>query len=48
MNKKKTKGIFITGTDTGVGKTIVAAGIAAAMKKRGINVGVMKPVHTGC
>ncbi len=48
MNKKKAKGIFITGTDTGVGKTIVAAGIAAAMKKRGINVGVMKPVHTGC
>lgn len=42
------KGIFITGTDTGVGKTIIAAGLAAAMRMRGINVGVMKPVHTGC
>ena len=41
-------GIFITGTDTGVGKTVVAAGIAAAMRARGINVGVMKPIHTGC
>lgn len=40
--------IFITGTDTGVGKTVVAAGIAAAMRYRGANVGVMKPVHTGC
>ena len=42
------KGIFITGTDTGVGKTIVAGGIAAALRERGINVGVMKPVETGC
>lgn len=42
------KGIFITGTDTGVGKTIVAAGIIRALKKRGINTGAMKPVETGC
>jgi len=41
-------GFFICGTDTGVGKTVVTAGIALAMKKRGINVGVMKPVETGC
>lgn len=41
-------GIFITGTDTGVGKTMVAAGIAAALRARSINVGVMKPIHTGC
>ncbi|MFQ5920693.1 MAG: dethiobiotin synthase [Nitrososphaerales archaeon] len=40
-------GIFVTGTDTGVGKTVVAAGIAGAMKKDGIDVGVMKPVATG-
>lgn len=39
--------LFITGTDTGVGKTFVAAGIAAALRKRGIDVGVMKPVATG-
>jgi adenosylmethionine-8-amino-7-oxononanoate aminotransferase len=43
----KNKVIFITGTDTGVGKTFVAAGLAAAFRKRGINVGVMKPVATG-
>lgn len=42
------KGIFITGTDTGVGKTYVAAGIAAALRSRGIDVGVMKPAETGC
>jgi dethiobiotin synthetase len=41
------KGIFITGTDTSVGKTVVAAGIAALVKSWGINVGVMKPVSTG-
>jgi dethiobiotin synthetase len=42
------KGIFITGTDTGVGKTYVAAGIATALKRRGVTVGVMKPAETGC
>lgn len=41
-------GIFITGTDTGVGKTVVAAGLALALKARGAKVGVMKPVATGC
>ncbi len=39
---------FVTGTDTGVGKTLVAGGIAAAMKARGVDVGVMKPVESGC
>jgi len=42
------QGIFITGTDTGVGKTFVAAGLAAALREQGINVGVMKPAETGC
>ena len=42
------QGIFITGTDTGVGKTIVAAAIARLLKLRGVNVGVMKPVTSGC
>jgi dethiobiotin synthetase len=41
-------GIFITGTDTGVGKTFVGAALARLMKNRGINVGVMKPVTSGC
>lgn len=42
------KGFFITGTDTGVGKTFVTAGIASVLKEKGIDVGVMKPVETGC
>jgi len=42
------KGIFITGTDTGVGKTYVASGIAASLRAQGVNVGVMKPAETGC
>ncbi|OGX11936.1 MAG: dethiobiotin synthase [Omnitrophica bacterium RIFOXYB12_FULL_50_7] len=41
-------GIFITGTDTDVGKTVVAAGLALVLRDRGIKVGVMKPVATGC
>ena len=38
---------FITGTDTGVGKTVIAGALAAVLKKKGIDVGVMKPVATG-
>lgn len=41
-------GLFITGTDTGVGKTIVAATLARILRLRGVNVGVMKPVTSGC
>ena len=40
--------VFITGTDTEVGKTVVAAGLAMAFSRRGIDVGVMKPAVTGC
>ena len=42
------KGIFITGTDTGVGKTFIAVGLIKAMKKRGLNVCPMKPAESGC
>jgi dethiobiotin synthetase len=42
------KAVFVTGTDTEVGKTVVAAGLALALKKRGLDVGVMKPTATGC
>lgn len=38
---------FVTGTDTGIGKTIVTAGLARSLKKRGSDVGVMKPVTSG-
>jgi len=42
------KGIFVTGTDTGVGKTIVTAVLARLLRMRGVRVGVMKPVTSGC
>ena len=41
------RGVFITGTDTGVGKTVVAAALAAWCRWRGVDVGVMKPIATG-
>lgn len=41
-------GIFITGTDTGIGKTVVACGLAAVLREYGYRVGVMKPAETGC
>lgn len=41
------KGIFVTGTDTGVGKTLVTAALALYLRRRGVDVGVMKPVETG-
>ncbi len=41
------KGIFVTGTDTGVGKTIVTASIAWNLIQAGRKVGVLKPVQTG-
>ena len=44
----KHNGVFITGTDTGVGKTIISAALARMLLNKGINVGVMKPVETGC
>src|SRR5688500_19893002 len=40
-------GFFITGTDTGVGKTLVTAALALHLKKRGLTVGVMKTIETG-
>ncbi len=39
---------FITGTDTGAGKTAVAGGIAGAFMSMGYDVGIMKPVQSGC
>lgn len=41
-------GYFITGTDTGVGKTLVASALALAVKEKGRDVAVMKPVESGC
>ncbi|MFO0773814.1 MAG: dethiobiotin synthase [Nitrospiraceae bacterium] len=41
------RGISIVGTDTGVGKTLVAAALVTRLRHDGMNVGVMKPVETG-
>jgi dethiobiotin synthetase len=40
-------GYLVTATDTGVGKTVVTAGLAAALARKGVDVGVMKPFATG-
>ena len=42
------QGYFVTGTDTGVGKTRVAAGLIAALRQQGQRVAGMKPVASGC
>jgi dethiobiotin synthetase len=41
------RGLFVTGTDTGVGKTILAGAITAALHADGLDVRVLKPVITG-
>src|SRR5579862_9293496 len=41
-------GLFITATDTGVGKTVIAGAIAQWFARRGANVAVCKPIATGC
>jgi dethiobiotin synthetase len=40
--------VLVTGTDTGIGKTVVTCAIAAALAARATRVGVVKPVETGC
>ena len=41
------KGIFVTGTDTGVGKTRVAVALIHALRAQGLRVAAMKPVSAG-
>ena len=41
------RGLFITGTDTGVGKTVFSAALTRALARRGLRVAVMKPVASG-
>lgn len=45
--KKVQRGVFITGTDTGVGKTVVAALLAWTLARRRIAFDYIKPVETG-
>ena len=42
------RGLLITGTSTGVGKTFVACGLARALRRRGFSVAPFKPAETGC
>ena len=41
-------GLFITGTDTGVGKTAVTTALLALLRARGVDAVPMKPIQTGC
>ena len=42
------RGLLVTGTDTDVGKTLVAGAIARTLRGRGTSVDVFKPIATGC
>lgn len=44
---RATTGLFLAGTDTNVGKTVATAALGIALRRTGVNVGVMKPVETG-
>ncbi len=48
MKRKHAAGLFVTGTDTGVGKTYVGAMIARKLRRAGCRVGVYKPAASGC
>jgi dethiobiotin synthetase len=41
------RGLFVTGTDTEIGKSVVAAALTAALRAGGLSVGAYKPVVTG-
>lgn len=47
-NLAKVQGVFITGTDTGVGKTWIAAGLTAVLRRWGLAACYFKPVQSGC
>jgi dethiobiotin synthetase len=42
------RGFFVTGTDTGVGKTLVSLGLMCLLQEQGYSVAGMKPVASGC
>ncbi|WP_139556058.1 dethiobiotin synthase [Methylotetracoccus oryzae] len=48
MKRALSPGLFVTGTDTGVGKTQVGAAVASLLRERGIVVQPRKPVESGC
>ena len=42
------RGVFVTGTDTGVGKTVIAGAIARSLNADGVRTEVFKPAASGC
>jgi dethiobiotin synthetase len=48
MGGKPARGLFVTGTDTGIGKTYVASLVARALTAAGHRVGAYKPAASGC
>lgn len=48
LNLPHKKGLFITATDTGVGKTMITGAIARILTDEELQVGVFKPIATGC
>ncbi len=47
MNRTGARGVFVTGTDTGVGKTLITVALIEALKREGFSVAGMKPVAAG-
>jgi len=47
MSSPAPRGLFVTGTDTGVGKTVVSCALVRDLLRRGVDVGAMKPIETG-
>lgn len=48
MEKPRTRGVYVTGTDTGAGKSLAAAALLAALNAAGVSALGMKPVASGC
>lgn len=48
MTAQRASGLFIAGTDTGIGKTLVACSLIRALRRRGLQVAPMKPIASGC
>ncbi len=45
---RRRRGVFVTGTDTGIGKTVAACALLHALRREGIRAVGMKPVAAGC
>ncbi|CAM4510382.1 dethiobiotin synthetase [Paenibacillus endophyticus] len=47
VNDETIRGLFVTGTDTGVGKTVITAAITSMLRAEGMNAGIWKPIQSG-